>query len=241
MNSNALSVDSAPAAATALPTDSSNELPIRTNGTPSGLHKPHYEHLFSVPFMQYIWTDMAALNAELRTCILNRSASDPGVQATNAGGWHSDYGQLEFLGDLRKPLIERMQLLANSTTDQLLTERGIRGVPLNWAFCGWANVSPRGAFHAAHVHPGMTWSGVYYVDAGEAAEEEVSGLLRFYNPLAANSVAFLPRFMSTFYEIRPVAGLMVLFPSYLLHSVHPHFGNRERISIAFNFRNEPYP
>jgi hypothetical protein len=30
------------------------------------------------------------------------------------------------------------------------------------------------------------------------------------------------------------AGLMVLFPGWLIHHVHPFIGKRERISIAFN-------
>jgi len=34
--------------------------------------------------------------------------------------------------------------------------------------------------------------------------------------------------------IRPVAGRIVLFPSWLRHSVRPHRGDRERVSIALN-------
>ena len=34
--------------------------------------------------------------------------------------------------------------------------------------------------------------------------------------------------------IDPTPGLMVLFPSWLQHFVHPFFGKGERISIAFN-------
>jgi hypothetical protein len=34
---------------------------------------------------------------------------------------------------------------------------------------------------------------------------------------------------------------MVLFPSYVPHAVTPHQGARERISIAFNLRREPFP
>jgi hypothetical protein len=34
--------------------------------------------------------------------------------------------------------------------------------------------------------------------------------------------------------IRPAAGLLVLFPSWLRHSVRPHHGDRERVSVAIN-------
>jgi hypothetical protein len=35
--------------------------------------------------------------------------------------------------------------------------------------------------------------------------------------------------------IRPRAGLMFIFPSFLLHAVRPYLGTQLRISIAFNF------
>ena len=40
---------------------------------------------------------------------------------------------------------------------------------------------------------------------------------------------------------KPDPGLMVLFPSYVPHVVLPHQGDRERISIAFNVRKDPFP
>jgi hypothetical protein len=35
--------------------------------------------------------------------------------------------------------------------------------------------------------------------------------------------------------IHPKSGQLVLFPSWLLHAVRPYRGERERISVAFNF------
>jgi hypothetical protein len=37
------------------------------------------------------------------------------------------------------------------------------------------------------------------------------------------------------------AGMMVPFPSNLPHTAFPHQGARQRISIAFNLRKEPFP
>ena len=47
--------------------------------------------------------------------------------------------------------------------------------------------------------------------------------------------------LNSSYTVRPEPGLMVLFPSYMPHMVLPHQGGRERVSIAFNLRKEPYP
>lgn len=87
----------------------------------------------------------------------------------------------------------------------------------------------------------MIWSGVYYVDTGDTPGQHDSGALRFSDPAPGSAASFLPFVARLCPEIQPVPGLMVLFPSYLPHSVHPHRGNGLRISVAFNFRNEPYP
>jgi hypothetical protein len=36
------------------------------------------------------------------------------------------------------------------------------------------------------------------------------------------------------YLVEPMPGLMVMFPSWLKHMVHPFHGSGERISISFN-------
>jgi hypothetical protein len=36
--------------------------------------------------------------------------------------------------------------------------------------------------------------------------------------------------------VTPEVGMLVLFPSWHLHAVHPYHGETERISIAFNAR-----
>jgi hypothetical protein len=34
--------------------------------------------------------------------------------------------------------------------------------------------------------------------------------------------------------VRPENGMMLIFPGWLNHYVHPYWGERERISVAFN-------
>jgi hypothetical protein len=40
------------------------------------------------------------------------------------------------------------------------------------------------------------------------------------------------------YLIDPAPGLMIVFPSWLKHMVHPYYGTGERISVAFNVEVE---
>lgn len=200
-----------------------------------------YLHLFSVPLMTYVWPNSAGLNEQLRERILSHATQDCGVQATNIGGWHSANGDLEFLGELREPIFQRMLAMVNEATGRLAGDRGLPSIAVRWSFLGWANISETGALNTMHTHPGMTWSGVYYVDTGDSPGQNDSGILKFMDPSPGSAASFLPFLARATPQIQPVAGLMLLFPSYVPHSVLPHRGSRPRISIAFNFRSEPYP
>ncbi len=184
---------------------------------------------------------MAALNEQLRARILAHARADQGIQTTNLGGWHSANGHLEFLGDLREPLFERMLLMANEATRQYVAERGLKPFSPQWSFVAWANVSNTGHYNLTHTHAGATWSGVYYVDTGDTPGQRDSAALRFDDPAPGSAASFLPTVARFCPEVQPTAGLMVMFPSYLPHFVHPHRGSGPRISIAFNIRREPYP
>ena len=230
------------AAGTDNPTVLSNSSSPPTATAPaSPLPHAAYLHLFSVPLMTYVWPNSAGLNEQLRERILRHAAEDRGVQATNIGGWHSANGELEFLGELREPVFQRMLAMVNEATGRLAGDRGLPSIAVRWSFLAWANISEAGAFNTMHTHPGMTWSGVYYVDAGESPGQNDSGILKFMDPSPGSAASFLPFLARATPEMKPVAGLMVLFPSYVPHSVLPHRGSRPRISIAFNFRSEPYP
>jgi uncharacterized protein (TIGR02466 family) len=93
-----------------------------------------------------------------------------------------------------------------------------------------------------HTHPGSTWSGTYYVDAG-VEEPTTAGVAPLYllDPCVGRAATFLPTLLPSSFTVRPEPGLMVMFPSYLAHMVFPQEANGARISIAFNLRREPFP
>jgi uncharacterized protein (TIGR02466 family) len=199
-----------------------------------------YQHLFTIPFLAHFWADNAELNGRLRDRIVARSREVQGESRSNRGGWHSESGQLEFLGDAREALIQQMYQLADAATQRVLAESGAKLVPIEWSFTAWANLSRAGASHAAHTHPGATWSGVYYVDPGESVPGD-SAPLQLIDPCQGRANTFLPFLLPSTVHVQPKAGLMVLFPSYIGHTVFPYRGPGTRISIAFNLRKEPYP
>ena len=42
------------------------------------------------------------------------------------------------------------------------------------------------------------------------------------------------------YHIQPLKNQLMIFPSYLLHMVTPHFEDISRISVSFNINIEPH-
>lgn len=121
------------------------------------------------------------------------------------------------------------------------------GVDLQVAFNGmWFQTSQSGAFHDVHTHGNASWSGVYCVQV-DAPEQRcahpvfgpLNGVTRFYGPpfaaLAGAHVdlgnAYLqpPQF-----DVAPLPGQLVLFPSWLAHQALPYAGEQERVIISFN-------
>ena len=198
--------------------------------------------LFAVPFMSYRWDDGAGLDAELAAVVLAAEAADAGGRAkSNVGGWQSRDDLPRWAGKPGETVRERAFALANHATQQLFRAHGVTQ-EFRWRYSMWANVNRDGDYNNLHIHPGATWSGVYYVDLGDPAPAGVpSGAITFASPLLAASHGFFASALPPQVTLTPQAGLMILFPSYLQHFVHPYRGRRPRISIAFNLIKDPYP
>ncbi len=70
--------------------------------------------------------------------------------------------------------------------------------------------------------PRHRWAGAYYVDDGAPDPSmPYSGVLSF-------------RVRDQNYLFRPKPGLLLLWPSEILHEVHPFYGTRDRVAINFN-------
>jgi uncharacterized protein (TIGR02466 family) len=204
-----------------------------------------FTHPFPAPFMAFVWPDGAALNEKLRRRILEHASRSSGPQKSNSGGWHSEAGQLEFCGDAGRRLVRHMYEMADEATrrtiDELPSQPRMSRRSFRWTLHAWANVNGAGDFNRFHTQASSTWSGVYYVDPGAPANVDAGTPLHFFDPCQGGANTFLQPVVPARYTVRPEPGMMVLFPSYMPHMVFPHWGERQRISIAFNLRKEPFP
>src|SRR5262249_10827758 len=146
--------------------------------------------LFGMPLFTHTWEEGAETNPELRELILSHATSERGVIKSNDGGWHSETGKLEFCGDAGRRLIQYIYELADEATTRVLAEHRPPSLPKGWILDAWANVNRSGDFNSVHVHPGSTWSGTYYVDAGDPLDSERSTPLVLCDPCVARTTTF---------------------------------------------------
>ena len=97
----------------------------------------------------------------------------------------------------------------------------------------WANENNNGAIDQPHIHTRSMFSGVYYPKA-----EDGCGELTFMTPITSldyvinrDYVAKRTDFTSGELCLQPKTGMLVMFPSWLMHYVRP--SPTQRISIAF--------
>ena len=197
------------------------------------IERTKYEKLFSTPFFRFQVQDHESLNAALlKECARLRGESD-GVLKSNRGGWHSE-GNL-FDSDV--PCISQLREYAEGATfeaTQTVSSK-LDVATLKLKLFAWMNANPPGGFNAPHTHPGAHWSGVYYVSQ-PTVETGTSGMIEFLDPrtdLPNWRILKSPAFRAK-KKIRPAAGEIVIFPSYLMHWVYPNETDEERVSIAFN-------
>lgn len=197
--------------------------------------------LFATPVFVFPPEDDAALRAELRERLLAEREASPGVLVSNRGGWHSR----PDLAQRSEPCYQRLIALVLERVRAAFAEAARAAGAgadrrFRYAVHGWAMILCDGGYVVAHDHADAHWSIAYYVDAGDADLEADpdSGALAFLSPVGgAASVGGVSLYPSTF-TVRPRDGVLVVFPGWLQHYVHPYRGTRPRICVSCNVRME---
>ena len=96
----------------------------------------------------------------------------------------------------------------------------------------WYHITKTNGMHEPHLHPSCSWCGVFYVQSGD----EGSGDTVFENPAKSTYVDRGIQFLNNMSTVRvkPRDGMLVLFPSYLIHYQALYTGTQDRVVIAFN-------
>jgi len=193
---------------------------------------------------KFVWPDTESVNEALLRLVLEREKTEPSTTRSNVGGWQSGHDLLNW----PEPEIKMLRTWVNDAFGEIMKAvAGPQPFSCSLSVTAWANLNRHGDYNRTHTHSGNHWSGVYYVEPGEAVEgRPLSGAIEFIDPRPAVNVYDIPGLpqVST-WTIRPEAGMMILFPSWLRHGVLPYEGTKERLTIAFNIRinelNRPPP
>ena len=197
------------------------------------IEQTKYQKLFSTPLIRFAVPDSAVLNAALLMEGERLRQGGAGATKSNRGGWHSqgnlfddDAPAFRQVRDAAQDAVEQVTKKVNSAFDP---ER------FHLKLFAWMNANPLGGYNAPHTHPGAHWSGVYYVSQPDVSDGS-GGKIEFLDPRSD-----LPHWKlleaSTFrnkFSLRPNAGELIVFPSYLMHWVHPNEADEDRVTIAFN-------
>lgn len=196
--------------------------------------------LFATPILKASPPNADELNRALLEAINTQRGKHPGIDRSNLGGWHSDTDMAAWGGDASRELAN---FAVNTVSPHMIDVAGGGKRQFGWRIEMWANVNGPGHANQMHCHPSSYWSGVYYPDPGGAEIEGHGGELMLEDPRYPMAYMMVPDLllrdadrepMYSQVAIRPVAGRLVMFPSWLRHSVRPHGGDRERVSIALN-------
>ena len=196
-------------------------------------------HIFATPLARFSLDEAQKYTPRIAEAILTREAAEPGIERSNKGGWHSDQKMLQW-PELK--FIDLESLFRESVYNMIALTSRHKKFKSDISISAWANVNRAGSFNSSHVHPENHWSGVFYVKTTNFDEDPVkrAGKLEFHDPRGAIRMLNNPSNQPDKVGINPIEGNIMLFPSWLYHSVNTFTIDTVRISIAFNARIEHF-
>ena len=184
-------------------------------------------------FLRKQFLDPAA-NAGLEKAVRARAAAQPGVKVSNTGGWQSEAD----LFDWPEPEVRTFAAELDRAIQQFVSFGQAAPVRLKIRRAGWANVNRAGDYNNLHNHPQQHLAAVYYVKAQPPGSPGApDGLLELRDPRPAAGFGGYETLFSAYpMRFAPEPGMLVMFPAFVDHLVHPHHGPEDRISLAINIQ-----
>ena len=148
---------------------------------------------------------------------------------SNVGGWQSDLFSIDKSSDILKSIITKSLIKFTPIQNDVLM-----------FIEGWTNINGPRCHNIQHHHPQCNLAGVFWIKVPPK-----SGNLVFESPHSFTSYAEINCYTDKFrkntnsyitYSYRPTEGEIVIFPSFLPHSVLKNESNEDRISYSFNIK-----
>jgi len=190
-----------------------------------------YEKKIIFPTLVYIKKiGTLEYNNYLQQKILEWKKNSLGIVKSNVKGWHSTSDMHKK--DEYKHLINEILFFSKEIFEENFYdfEPSIGNM--------WANINFPDSLNLPHIHGNCLYSGVYYIKVPKN-----SGKLIFDDPRPVSewltikkkiNEEYLPMEKKYNYSIEPIEGNLIIFPSWLRHSVLINNSDNIRMSVSFN-------
>lgn len=192
------------------------------------------DHLFPIPIIR-VTVDSTLL--ENTTALVSQYIENEKLLTTDKK--HDEllttfYESKDFLGKIQD---RNLLSFINSKSREFLNLRGF-DPKCYLEITSWLQLYPPGTHFNKHDHYGAILSGVLYLETPLNC-----GKLRFYNPITGRRATdvFFDRIKTNsneynyhYVEYTPIKGEMIMFESWLEHSVDMNLSTENRVAVSFN-------
>lgn len=189
------------------------------------------EYIFPTP----IWTIDFNLNLEnIKSYIIDQKNIHEGRSISNVGGWQSsDYS----VNDLPKELFEKFFARVQKNLQDCFYQYGTTQTPLIDNI--WFNVNNNSHYNRSHFHAGSFLSACFYVQADDNCGNIVFERSTQDDYIISSTVGLsTSKLAASKWRYQAISNRLIIFPSWLSHSVEFNNSTTERISIAFNIKGK---
>ena len=193
-------------------------------------------YIFPKPF----WSTLIEVNiVDLQEECFEIRNNIPGKNKSNLG--QNSYHSPNLLNLQNPPeILKLMKQITNciQTIHQQSRRENVRLVDF------WININGKGGSNVPHTHPGAKYSGVFYIKVPKEMKAGNLFFLRDYNETYLTSQENMGFFKQGYnllpndlpkIPVKPLEKLLIVFPSWLPHSVEFNDTDEERISLSFNY------
>ena len=130
------------------------------------------------------------------------------------------------IADVSQPFFSRLKSAGRNESHPLIT--AFPDTP--YFHASWSIRTAEGGFHKSHIHSKGWYSSACYIDVPEVINDESdAGYLVLGKPPFKTKDELEPD-----YSIKPKAGSLILFPSYVWHATQQYQGKGNRLVVAFD-------
>ena len=208
---------------------------------------PNLVELWPVTFIRRKLDDHERINRELIALFRDYQARHP----RKGPGYISPDTFANDLDDppistLKQFLMDGVYEISMALNARYWQQAGLKSLDVNVTGL-WFQISNDYTFHETHVHGNCSWSGVYYVQAGDSSRSAAdrgengmpNGITRFYGPEMEYSAGGHGDWGNYYlhhnsYTSYPEDGVALIFPSHIKHAVFPYSGKEDRIIVSFH-------